>query len=647
MVETRWWGGCGGRGVGDGGVWRGMAHVVDGDNDDDFVEMMVRVAIMKCGVVCRGRGLVTPNPLSPRVLHMYSSMVSIIVHATSSLKCSSISNLGELDSSRLGVLKSFLDERNSRSGFSKEFEKGSIRRIGRCEIRRIGDFLDDFAGFVRNYNMHNMGKKMGELHALLIEYVKGLPKKAATSQVMVIQGGRIQKANKKSLNAKGKDNCHYAPTITRGVVSVSRLVDNGFIQCFTNYEILVSKNNVLYFNAILGDGIYEIDMLNLMPNVHSNYNDSYFIAFIDDYSRYGYVYLLKHKHKVFETFKLTPPYTPQHNGVSERRNRTLLDMVDKTPYELRYEKVPNFSYLKVWGCETLVKRDTTEKLQHRSNKCIFIGYPKETLGYYFYFPPKNKIVVARYAEFLEKNLISQKVSGRVIELEEIQDEDTSPSENTSKITMEVEGFEPPQKEVVPIRRSARTRRAPDRLCLNVEVEEYSLEDLNEPTNYKAGLLDPESDKWVDAMNAKMQSMKDNQVWLLVDLPANLEKGYTQTYKVDYEDTFSPVADIRAIRILIAIAAFYDYEIWQMNVKTALLNGYIDKDIYMVQPEGFVNLTHPRKTGYVFILNGDAVDWKSSKQSTAAMPATEAEYIAASEAAMELFGLGSYFRAWKL
>ncbi|GKA65248.1 zinc finger, CCHC-type containing protein [Tanacetum coccineum] len=67
----------------------------------------------------------------------------------------------------------------------------------------MNGLTSDFAGFVRNYNMHNMGKKTGELHALLIEYEKGLPKKAATPQVMEIQGGRIQKANKKSLNAKG------------------------------------------------------------------------------------------------------------------------------------------------------------------------------------------------------------------------------------------------------------------------------------------------------------------------------------------------------------------------------------------------------------------------------------------------------------
>ncbi|GJZ61919.1 retrotransposon protein, putative, ty1-copia subclass [Tanacetum coccineum] len=205
----------------------------------------------------------------------------------------------------------------------------------------------------------------------------------------------------------------------------------------------------------------------------------------------------------------------------------------------------------VWGCEALVKRDTPGKLQQRSVKCIFIGYPKETMGYYFYFPPENKIVVARYAEFFEKNLITQEVSGKAIDLEEIQDEYTASSEITSKIPMEVEG------------------------------------DLNEPTSYKAAMLDSESNKWIDAMNAEIQSMMDNMVWVLVDLPPGCKTvrskwiikkktdmdgiihtskarlvamGYTQLYEVNYEETFSPVADIRAIRILKSIAAYYDYEI---------------------------------------------------------------------------------------
>ncbi|GKF32187.1 retrotransposon protein, putative, ty1-copia subclass, partial [Tanacetum coccineum] len=106
-------------------------------------------------------------------------------------------------------------------------------------------------------------------------------------------------------------------------------------------------------------------------------------------------------------------------------------------------------------------------------------------------------------------------------------------------------------------------------------------------------------------------MKDNEVWDLVELPLNgktvgskwlfkkktnidgavhaykarlVAKGYTQTPGIDYEETFSPIADIRSIRILIAIAAYYDYEIWQMDVKTAFLNRYLNEEVYMEQPE---------------------------------------------------------------
>ncbi|GKA08478.1 retrotransposon protein, putative, ty1-copia subclass [Tanacetum coccineum] len=69
-------------------------------------------------------------------------------------------------------------------------------------------------------------------------------------------------------------------------------------------------------------------------------------------------------------------------------------------------------------------------------------------------------------------------------------------------------------------------------------------------------------------------------------------SFTQTYGVGYEETFSPVADIRAISILIAIVAFYDYEIWQMDVKTIFLNGHLFEEVYMTQPEGFVNPKYP-------------------------------------------------------
>ncbi|GJV40335.1 retrotransposon protein, putative, ty1-copia subclass [Tanacetum coccineum] len=209
-----------------------------------------------------------------------------------------------------------------------------------------------------------------------------------------------------------------------------------------------------------------------------------------------------------------------------------------------------------------------------------------------------------------------------IGLELIQEDDTQPSENTSERHDEVEPAEvEPHSVEVPIRRSGRISQAPDRYGFYVDAEEHELGDLNEPPNYKATLSDPESDKWLDAMNTKMQSMKDNQVWCLVDLPPNgktvrskwifkkktdmdgnvhtfkarlVAKDYTQTYDVDYRETFSSVADIKAIRILLAITAFYNYEIWHMDVKTTFLNAHLSEDIYMVQPEGFVDPKHPRK-----------------------------------------------------
>ena len=65
-------------------------------------------------------------------------------------------------------------------------------------------------------------------------------------------------------------------------------------------------------------------------------------------------------------------------------------------------------------------------------------------------------------------------------------------------------------------------------------------------------------------------------------------GFRQVQGVDYDETFSPITMLKSVRIKLAIAAFYDYEIWQMDVKTAFLNGFIKEELYMMQPEGFVN-----------------------------------------------------------
>ncbi|GKD14739.1 retrotransposon protein, putative, ty1-copia subclass, partial [Tanacetum coccineum] len=129
--------------------------------------------------------------------------------------------------------------------------------------------------------------------------------------------------------------------------------------------------------------------------------------------------------------------------------------------------------------------------------------------------------VARNAKFLKNSLITQEASGSLKDLEHIQEEYTHSSIDTS-LNHKEDGLEidEPQSDIIPIRRSTRTRRPTDRMCLYIDAEEHELGDL----------------------------------------------------------------DNSAIRILIAIAAFYDYKILQMDVKTAFLNGYLSEEVYMEQPE---------------------------------------------------------------
>ena len=149
----------------------------------------------------------------------------------------------------------------------------------------------------------------------------------------------------------------------------------------------------------------------------------------DEYLSYEFGLHLKQCEIVLQ---LTPLGTPQCNGVSERRNRTLLDMVrsmmsliglplsfwgyaletaaftlnrapsksiETMPYELWFGKKPKLSFLKVWGCDACVKKFQPDKLGPKSEKCIFIEYPKVTIGYTFYHRSEGKLFVAKMDPF--------------------------------------------------------------------------------------------------------------------------------------------------------------------------------------------------------------------------------------------------------
>jgi hypothetical protein len=134
-------------------------------------------------------------------------------------------------------------------------------------------------------------------------------------------------------------------------------------------------------------------------------------------------------------------------------------------------------------------------------------------------------------------------------------------------------------------------------------------------------MGPDSEKWLGAMKSEIESMHGNHVWNLVDpidgvrpveckwifkkkidMDGNVRihkarlvaKRFKQIQGIDHDETFLPVAMLKSIRILLAIAAFYNYEIWQMDVKMAFLNRNLSEDVYMIQSEGFVDPKNAEK-----------------------------------------------------
>ncbi|KAK1609101.1 hypothetical protein QYE76_032774 [Lolium multiflorum] len=540
------------------------------------------------------------------------------------------------------------------------------------------------------------------------------------------------------------NNCYYVPALSMNIISGS---------CLMQDACLMGKMTKTPFSGMMERAtdlleIIHTDVCGPM-SVASRGGYRYVLTFTDDLSRYGYIYLMKHKSETFEKFKefqsevenqrnkkikflrsdrggeylsyefsmhlkkcgilsqLTPPGTPQRNGVSERRNRTLLDMtaaftlnrapsksVETTPYELWFNKKPK-SFLKVWGCEAYVKKLQPDKLEPKAEKCVFIGYPKETIGYTFYHRSEGKIFVAKNGTFLEKEFLTKEVTGRKVELDEIEesllvDQSSAVPENVpvppTPATEEANDndHETSNETATEPRRSTRDRATPDWYdpCLNVMIVDNNDED---PATYEEAMMSPDSNKWQEAMKSEMGSMYDNKVWTLVELPDSrkavenkwifkrktdadgnitvykarlVAKGFRQIQGVDYDETFSPVAKLKS-----------------MDVKTAFLNGDIEEELYMVQPKGMEHWTAVKnilkylkrtkdmflyyggdqelvvtsytdaswntdpddsksQSGYVFILNGAAVSWASSKQCTVAKSSTESEYIAASEASSE-------------
>lgn len=465
----------------------------------------------------------------------------------------------------------------------------------------------------------------------------------------------------------------------------------------------------------------------------------YFVIFIDDYSRCTWVYLMKNRSELFSIFQkfhaeiqnqfstsikvlrsdngreylstsfsnflsskgithqTSCAYTPQQNGVAERKNRHLIEttrtllihhnvplhfwgdalltacylinrmpssvLQGQSPYSILFQgEDPYHLPLRVFGCTCFVHDHTPgkDKLKPKSIKCVFLGYSRLQKGYKCYDPTTKKYHISADVTFFESSpyfsssientqsisnvlpiprlpfpqtdLTTQNPPLRVYSRKHyLPTNVTDPSSDTGAVpnssdfpapsspapVMPVAEAETPP---IAIRKGNRSTRNPypiynflshHRLSPSYNAFVSTLSNVTIPKTVSEALQHP---GWRDAMMEEMKALHSNGTWELVLLPKGkttvgckwvftvkvgpdgqidrlkarlVAKGYTQVYGIDYNDTFSPVAKITTVRLLISMAAMHHWTLHQLDIKNAFLHGELTEEVYMEQPPGFV------------------------------------------------------------
>nr|GEV09405.1 retrotransposon protein, putative, Ty1-copia subclass [Tanacetum cinerariifolium] len=306
--------------------------------------------------------------------------------------------------------------------------------------------------------------------------------------------------------------------------------------------------------------------------------------------------------------QLTPPYTPQHNEVFKRRIRTLLDIVRSM---MNLINLPLF----------------------------FWNYDLETATCILNMVSTKKVHNIPYELWYGKvpNLSYLKLEGR--ELEDIQDEDTSPSENTRKIPMKGEGFKPPQEEVVPVRRYLYGATIDPKHPKKVYKLQRSIYGLKQTSRSWNKIFNEEINRFRFAQNLDepcvyQKASGINVTFLILYVDNIIIMGNhilsLQSVKSYLEKCFA-MKDLGKASFILGIKIYQDRSKRLIGLSQSAYMDKILKRFRMDTSKRVGSIMYV--TGYVFILNGGAIDWKSSK-STTVMSAIEAEYIAASEATMK-------------
>ncbi|BBG92903.1 transposable element gene [Prunus dulcis] len=372
-----------------------------------------------------------------------------------------------------------------------------------------------------------------------------------------------------------------------------------------------------------------------MTNHGSEFENSQFLKFCEEMG-------IKHE--------FSAPITPQQNGVVERKNRVLVEMArvmlnsKNLAKHFWAEAVSTACYIsnRSFGstCYILKDREHLAKFDSRCDKGIFLGYSTSSRAYRVYNCRTRTIIesinvkIDDFAASTEMALdedglfspsLVQESPGLdlVVDLSSFGNsvpvDMSTPSTSSSISSVQVDSSladhspltQPNSVIIGPLNQGVRTRKQ-----LAQEISHVCYVSKEEPKNVKEALNHGE---WFLAMQEELNQFVRNDVWYLVPRPTNtnvigtkwifknktdeqgnvvrnkarlVAQGYTQMEGIDFDETFAPVARLESVRLLLAIACHLKFKLYQMDVKTAFLNGILNEEVFVEQPKGFEDPHHP-------------------------------------------------------
>ncbi|KAG7582883.1 Retrotransposon Copia-like N-terminal [Arabidopsis suecica] len=321
---------------------------------------------------------------------------------------------------------------------------------------------------------------------------------------------------------------------------------------------------------------------------------------------------------------------------------------NKSPFELLHSKVPDYSLLRVFGCLCYQSTSTQQrhKFEPRARACVFLGYPAGYKGYKLLDLETNTVHISRHVVFFESVFpfaSKQEIPQDIFEEMGYSASDVSLIKPVTPIALETHEATPLpcSSSSIPVpTESKRQTRPPvhlqDYYCNAVPISD-DMKDIRYPlsayinytqlseefTAYICAVNKyPEPctyaqakkiQEWLDAMEIEIEALETTNTWTVCSLPdgkkpigckwvfkvklnadGSLErfkarlvaKGYTQREGLDYVDTFSPVAKMTTVKLLLSVAAAKNWSLHQLDISNAFLNGDLDEEIYMSLPPGY-------------------------------------------------------------